>query len=432
MKETGGIVEAEEAKESLYPSLIPTEFEIRNGLITDIYFSRAEGVLSAENMDQRVVMEIYATSFPENYNFAAACGVYDALRILEGKPVNVRAVDEGEVFFTSSDIYEPIVQIEGKYRDFVEYESVLLGSLKKTSGISTRAARMRIAAGDKEIINFGLRSCHPSFSLVADYASYIGGVDGLSNIASAKRMGLKAKGTMPHALMQMYGDPVKAWEAFQRTYPEVPLSILGDTFYDPQTEAIMALEKFGKNLYSVRIDSPSSRRGDFKKIAKEVRHALDIRGGEHVKIVLSGGLDEYDINNLREVGDVFGIGTSIVEAPIIDYKQKIVWIEGERTLVEKVGGYGGKKHVYRKWTEGGPEDVVAVERFKTPDLKELKKLELAGYEPLLKSYIIDGKIVRDFEHPQKLRERVLKTLERLGGYRELERKVESPVLKKII
>ncbi|KXA96770.1 nicotinate phosphoribosyltransferase, partial [candidate division MSBL1 archaeon SCGC-AAA259I09] len=72
-------------------------------------------------------------------------------------------------------------------------------------------------------------------------------------------------------------------------------------------------------LDGVRLDTPSSRRGDFAKLVREVRWELDIRGFEHVDIVVSGGLDEYSIPPLIDAGaESFGVGTSVTNAPVMD------------------------------------------------------------------------------------------------------------------
>jgi nicotinate phosphoribosyltransferase len=100
----------------------------------------------------------------------------------------------------------------------------------------------------------------------------------------------------------------------------------------------------GRDLASVRLDTPGSRRGDFKKIIEEVRWELDLRGFEHVKILASGGLDEAEIDSLADVVDAFGVGTSLSNAPVIDFSLDIVEIDG--TPVAKKGKESGSKKTY--------------------------------------------------------------------------------------
>ena len=101
-----------------------------------------------------------------------------------------------------------------------------------------------------------------------------------------------------------------------------------DTLQDEKFEAIRVAEALGKDLYAVRLDTPSSRRGDFFQILSEVRWELDIRGFEHVKILASGGIDEYEILKLNPLVDGYGVGTSIANAPVLSFALDIMEIEG--------------------------------------------------------------------------------------------------------
>ena len=136
-------------------------------------------------------------------------------------------------------------------------------------------------------------------------------MDGVSSIIGAKTCGIKPTGTMPHALMIIFGDQIKAWKAYDEVIePDSPRVILVDTYYDEKTESIMAAEALGDHLYGVRLDTPGSRRGNFSQIIKEVRWELDLRGFKNVKIFVSGGLNERTVKELGEAGaDAFGVGT---------------------------------------------------------------------------------------------------------------------------
>ena len=117
-----------------------------------------------------------------------------------------------------------------------------------------------------------------------------------------------------------------------------------------------------RRLNAVRLDTPSSRRGNFRRIVEEVRWELDIRGFKNVGIFVSGGIDEAEIGELRDIVSGFGVGTSVANAKCIDFALDIVEIEGEPCA--KRGKKGGKKQVYRKKTEKGFEDFVAIENSK--------------------------------------------------------------------
>jgi len=123
---------------------------------------------------------------------------------------------------------------------------------------------------------------------------------------------------MPHALIITVGDQVKAWRYFNEVVEkDVPRIALVDTYCDEKQEAVLAAEAI-ENLYGVRLDTPSSRRGNMKRILEEVRWELDVRGYKHVKIFISGGVKEENIRELS-LADGFGVGTSISAAATIDF-----------------------------------------------------------------------------------------------------------------
>jgi nicotinate phosphoribosyltransferase len=176
---------------------------------------------------------------------------------------------------------------------------------------------------------------------------------------------------------------------------EVPRTMLVDTYFDEKTEAVMAVENV-ENVSGVRLDTPSSRRGKFRKIVEEVRWELDIRGKQHVRIFVSGGLSLKDVLELRDIVDAFGVGTAISGANPVDFALDIVEKEGR--FVAKRGKRGGMKQVYRHWDE-------------LRDEVKLFKEEYSGEgEPLLKKVIDAGKVV---ENPdmEKARELVLRQME---------------------
>ena len=142
---------------------IASEKEIRRAATTDAYFLHTKKVLQNNNIGSRVVMEVFARDVPYPDNWGILTGVYEAAKLMEGLPINVWAFDEGSVFVAdkSTAMYEPLMVIEGRYVDFVEYENPLLGLLTSSTSVSTRAAKFRMAAGDRLLLSFGTRRVHP-------------------------------------------------------------------------------------------------------------------------------------------------------------------------------------------------------------------------------------------------------------------------------
>jgi len=316
--------------------------EIKEGKVTDIYFLRTLEVLKAKGLaDKRVVMEVAARSIPNKARWGILAGVEEVAKLLEGKDVDVYSLPDGSIFRP----WTPVMRIEGPYSEFCTLETSILGFLSSLSGVATAAARVKMAAGDKPVFNFGIRRQHPAVSLAFEKASLIGGLDGSSGIL-IEELGFKPVGTMPHAMIILFGDQVMAWKSFDEVMPDdVPRIALVDTFYDEKTEAIMAAEALGEKLSGVRLDTPSSRRGDMSEIIKEVRWELDIRGFNHVKIFVSGGLNESTVKEFSEAGaDAFGVGSYIIGARPVDFGMDIVEVEGKP--IAKRGIRSGAKDLF--------------------------------------------------------------------------------------
>jgi len=380
------------------------EKEIRRAQTTDAYFLHTKKVLQKNNINSRVVMEVFARDVPYPGNWGLLTGVYEAAKLLEGLPIDVWSFDEGSVFVAdrNSVMYEPLMTIEGRYIDFAEYENPLLGLLSSSTSVSTRAARFRIAAESRLLLSFGTRRVHPALAPMVERACYVAGFDGVSNVLGAKLLKLEPSGTMPHALVQILGSQEKAWRLFDETIPKgIPRVALVDTFWDEKSESVKALEVLGPSLWGVRLDTPASRRGDFAKIAEEVRWELDIRGGKKVKIIASGRLDEETIAKLNPLVDGYGVGTAVAYPPVIDLSAKIVEVkdDAKTEFRAKRGGLGGRKTVFRS---SGFNDTVALDSGKPSRGGSLLK-------PLLKS----GKMVADFDSIESLREKVRKDLDEL-------------------
>src|ERR671936_154403 len=269
-----------------------SDAEIRAGEVSDVYFQRTVEILAARGDRKRVKAEVYLKSLPEDWDWGVLAGIEEVVALLEGVAVDVRAMDEGTVFAP----YQPVLALEGVYVEWAKYETALLGLLCQASGIATKAARCKRAAGERQVISFGARRMHPALAPMIERNAFIGGCDGVAVTKAAELIDADPMGTIPHALVLMVGDTVEALRAYHEVIePKVRRVALIDTLQDEKFEAIRVAEALGQDLYAVRLDTPSSRRGDFFRILQEVRWELDLRGFEHVRIIASGGVDEYEI-----------------------------------------------------------------------------------------------------------------------------------------
>jgi nicotinate phosphoribosyltransferase len=188
------------------------------------------------------------------------------------------------------------------------------------------------AAAPLPVISFGARHVHPDITDVLDYAAIVGGCVGASTPAGARLAGLAPTGTMPHALVLIFGDTVAAAQAFDRDLePDVPRIVLVDTFKDEAEEALRVAHALGDRLYGIRLDTPSERGRVTPDLVREVRARLDQAGFGHVKIVVSGGLNPERMGVFREAGapvDSYAVGSYISGATPIDFTGDIKEIDG--------------------------------------------------------------------------------------------------------
>ncbi|WP_227375310.1 nicotinate phosphoribosyltransferase [Haladaptatus halobius] len=355
---------------------VVSEAAIRDGTATDAYFLRTETTLEATGKNPNVVAEVTADQFPTG-EFELLAGVKDAAHLLEGLPVDVDAMEEGRLFDGG-----PVFTIEGRYLDFARYETSLLGFLSHASGMATNALETRLAAPDSTVLSFGARHVHPSIAAVVERSALVAGLDGISHVAAGEMLGVDASGTMPHALLICFGNGNQegAWRAFDDAVgDDVPRVALCDTFSDEKDEVLRAAEALGDSLDSVRIDTTSSRRGNFRHILRELRWELDSRGFEDVGIFASGGLGPDELRELRDAADGFGVGSHISNADPVDFALDIVEVDGEP--VAKRGKLSGKKQAYRT-ADGGHHVGLA-------------RHDAEG-EPLLQPLLRDGELVREF------------------------------------
>lgn len=392
---------------------IASEEEILTGKTTDVYFEHTADVLQAEGVDPIVHAEVTVSEVPFDSPWGIVAGIDDALKLFEGKRLDVQGLREGTLFYPRdrNGVRTSVLTIEGPYSEFAVLETPMLGFICHTSGMVTRTARIRRAAGERTLLSFGARRTHPAITPQVEYAAYIGGCDGVSCVLGGELLGIEASGTMPHALVISFGDQVKAWRAFDKHIPkDVPRIAIADTYSDEVIESITAAESVD-SLSGVRLDTPGSRKGSFSEIIQEVRWKLDVRGFEDVKIFVSGGLDEKEIMELQDVPvDGYGVGGAISNSPAIDFAMDIVALkEGDDWKpAAKRGKFSGRKDVWI-CTKCGATHMV---------LKGLsiKKCQTCGGKPELKTIplIERGSIVHELRSPSQIREYVLEQLARVS------------------
>jgi nicotinate phosphoribosyltransferase len=301
-------------------------YPVLSGDTADIYFARAQAILQREGLNPPVTMEVFS-SRP-----GLLCGIKEALALLASvlpDDAAIWAMEEGEDFAPK----EVVLRITAAYSPFGLYETAILGILAQSCGWATAARECVQAAAGKPVISFGARHVHPKVADVMDYAAIVGGCITGSTPAGSRLAGLAPSGTMPHAMILIFGDTVRAALAFDKWMEaSVPRIVLVDTFKDEVEESIRVATAMEGKLFGVRLDTPSERGRVTPWLVKEVRAKLDLAGFPTVQIIVSGGMDPQRITEFMAAGapvDAFGVGGHIAHAAPIDFTGDLKEVDGK-------------------------------------------------------------------------------------------------------
>ncbi|HEX9833209.1 MAG TPA: nicotinate phosphoribosyltransferase [Mycobacterium sp.] len=216
---------------------------------------------------------------------------------------------EGELYFPGS----PVLAVHGTFGECVILETLALSILNHDTAIASAAARMVVAAQGRALIEMGSRRTHEWAAVAAARAAYIAGFTGSSNLEAQRTYGVPALGTSAHAFTLLHtgesGPDEKAAFKAQVAALGVGTTLLVDT-YDITEGVANAVDVAGPELGAVRIDS-----GDLGVLARQVRDQLDGLGAHRTRIVVSGDLDEFRIEELEDAlapVDAYLVGTSMV------------------------------------------------------------------------------------------------------------------------
>lgn len=356
-----------------------------SALLTDLYQLTMLQSYFEHGMEEPAVFELFIRKL-KNRNFYVAAGLEQALVFLEnlqfspaeldwlrGVPQftdsfidhlatlrfsgEVHALPEGTVFFPN----EPMLQVTAPLPQAQLVETRLINLLHFQTMIASKAVRMRLAAPDKTLVDFGLRRAHGAEAgLLAARASYLAGFDATSTVLAGRLFGIPVSGTMAHSFVEAHDQEIISFEHFAESFPE-SVVLLIDT-YDTEEGARKVvdlaprLKKKGIDIKAVRLDS-----GDLGQHARNVRRLLDAGGLSGVNIFSSGNLDEYALKGFLEADipiDGFGVGTRMdtsADAPYTDSVYKLQEYAGRprRKLSEGKATWPGPKQVYRIYGDRG-------------------------------------------------------------------------------
>lgn len=355
---------------------------------TDLYEVTMAMSYLREGMTGPATFSLFVRDLPPERGFLVAAGLESALGHLDGFHVGpedvdafasalhrpprdlepllgltftgrVRAVPEGRTVFAG----EPLLEVTAPLPQAQLAESYVLNRLSHQTAIASKAARCVLAAAGHPVVDFSLRRTHgPQAGFQAARLGAMAGFAGTSNVAAATAEGIPAVGTMAHSFVEAFTSEEDAFRAFARCHPG-PVTLLVDT-YDTEggvRVAARVLRDLDRTVGSaVRLDS-----GDLGALAVRARSILDDAGLPEVRIVASGGLDEYAVDDLVRSGapiDTYAVGTRVgvsADAPYLDSAYKLVEFEGRPVMKlssAKVTA-PGRKQVFRR---PGCADVIGL------------------------------------------------------------------------
>ncbi len=287
---------------------------------------------------------------------------------------------------------EPVMRIEGEYASFAHLETLYLGALSDGTKVATNTRDVVAAARGKPVILYGARHEAHEVQAGSGYAAYVGGAVGVSTDEQAEWWGSTGLGTIPHALIAVYGgDTTVATLKFDEhinrspqvldhlTAPGTPeghvnVTALVDFQNDVVNTSLGVAHALGARLWGVRVDTSESMidlaivreladragrtggdvRGVNPRLVELLREALDASGYKHVRIVASGGFDAAKIRRFEEQGvpvDVYGVGSALVHGPSFDHTADIVRVGG-RDLAKVGRAYVPSGRLHRvDWSE---------------------------------------------------------------------------------
>ncbi|MCH7712378.1 MAG: nicotinate phosphoribosyltransferase [Chloroflexi bacterium] len=366
------------------------------GLFTDLYELTMGQAFFSQGMLAPATFSLFIRAYPPNRGYLVSAGLEDVLDYLEALSFgpaaleyldstgiftgdflqylaglrftgSVRAIPEGRLFFTD----EPVLEVSGPMIEAQLAETFIINQINLQTLLATKAARCVWAAQGRPISDFSARRAQGTdAAMKMARSSYLAGFQSTSNVLAAQRYGIPPAGTMAHSFISSFISEEEAFQVYADTFPGRTILLL-DT-YDTMEGAEKAvrvaknMEKQGHRLVAVRLDS-----GDFDSLSRQVRRMFDLAGLDHVKILASGGLDEFELETLVGAGapiDLFGVGTKAgvsADAPWSDMAYKLVCYDGRPVmkLSEGKAYRPGAKQVFRLMDTGGmfSRDVIGTE-----------------------------------------------------------------------
>ncbi|MEM9835259.1 MAG: nicotinate phosphoribosyltransferase [Bacteroidota bacterium] len=350
------------------PTHLSTVYQPKFGLLTDLYqLTMAYGYYRRGLHQRRSIFHLFYRKPPFGGDFALATGLPLAVDLIKGLHFSADDVQylgrlkgaDGKMLFNeqflnflqrlkfSGDLWgvpegeivlphEPLLRIEASLLEAQLLETALLTVMNFSTLVATKAARIKAAAGEDTVLEFGLRRAQGiDGGLTASRSAYLGGCDATSNVWAGRYYQIPVKGTHAHSWVMVFPQEITAFEAYAAAMPNNCIFLV-DTYdtIEGIKRAIQVgqqLRKKGHEMLGIRLDS-----GDLAELSIAARQLLDEAGFPKASIVASDSLDEHAIAELKAKNakiDTWGIGTRLATAhdqPALGGVYKLAAIQNER------------------------------------------------------------------------------------------------------
>lgn len=308
----------------------------------DKYFSKSKEVARVAGLNPIVKYRVFT-------RFAGIAALEPMAKLIMKLADNVKV----EVLATGTPFVpgDTIAIITGRFQDVVETETQFLQWAALPCYCAYQSKEIIKAAEDKIVIDFHARHLFGAESVaLASYGASIGGIRAASTDAGSNAEAFLEHtidsivhwtksppmifhkpgiGTTPHAILAIFKGNYEAMaEAYRKAFPLDLFIALIDYNNREIDDSLLLLNKYGKHLAGVRIDTCgenyaqigsdvdgtplfSDKKGVSIQAVLSLKTILEKNNGEHVKLFVSSGFNADKVDYFMNAGDSFfdGIGT---------------------------------------------------------------------------------------------------------------------------
>ena len=319
---------------------------LKSHFYTASYFTVSQNLLlEAKKGSQKATMQFICFSEKD----VMVAGIFEVVSLIKQvldpqtlKQIEVYGIEDGDLVNKN----QPILKIIGPYYLYGFLENVIDGILARRSSVANNCYQVLKEIQTNQNVIFMADRTDDYLNQAGDgYAAYIAGIKQFVTEAQISLIKpfdneVVSIGTMPHALIQQYQNDletlVRDFYHIQKVKPTVLIDFENDVIKTLEQlknvfEYIYAVRiDTSKNLIDQSLDKKDENKGVSVNLIKLVRNWLDQHHLEHIKIVVTSGVNLEMIKNFNKHQapiDIYGIGSYFlsnsvhISADLVKYNQ---------------------------------------------------------------------------------------------------------------